>query len=38
MSKATTLTEVITGNRSAPRVLTYLEGENDSREVSFAEL
>ena len=38
MSKATTLTEVITGNRAAPRVLTYLEGENDSREVSFAEL
>ncbi|HEV3181920.1 MAG TPA: non-ribosomal peptide synthetase [Steroidobacteraceae bacterium] len=36
--KATTLTEVIENNRSCARTLTYLEGENDTREVSFAEL
>jgi acyl-CoA synthetase (AMP-forming)/AMP-acid ligase II/acyl carrier protein len=36
--KATTLTEVIENNRSFARNLTYLEGENDTREVSFAEL
>ena len=37
-SKVTTLTEVIEQNRSFPRNLTYLEGENDVREVSFGEL
>jgi acyl-CoA synthetase (AMP-forming)/AMP-acid ligase II/acyl carrier protein len=36
--KATTLTEVIESNRSFERNLTYLEGDNDTREVSFAEL
>jgi acyl-CoA synthetase (AMP-forming)/AMP-acid ligase II/acyl carrier protein len=36
--KATTLTEIIENNRSFARNLTYLEGENDTREVSFAEL
>jgi acyl-CoA synthetase (AMP-forming)/AMP-acid ligase II/aryl carrier-like protein len=38
ISKATTLTEMITHNRNAPRSITYLEGENDSREVSYGEL
>jgi acyl-CoA synthetase (AMP-forming)/AMP-acid ligase II/acyl carrier protein len=38
MTKATTLTEVIENNRAVPRVLTYLEGENDTQEVPFAEL
>jgi acyl-CoA synthetase (AMP-forming)/AMP-acid ligase II/acyl carrier protein len=38
MSKATTLTELIERNRGFPRNLTYLEGENDVREVSFGEL
>jgi acyl-CoA synthetase (AMP-forming)/AMP-acid ligase II len=37
-SKVTTLSEVIEQNRSFPRNLTYLEGENDVREVSFGEL
>jgi acyl-CoA synthetase (AMP-forming)/AMP-acid ligase II/acyl carrier protein len=36
--KATTLTEVIENNRGFARGLTYLEGENDARELSFAEL
>ncbi|HXI68385.1 MAG TPA: non-ribosomal peptide synthetase [Steroidobacteraceae bacterium] len=36
--KATTLTELIERNRSYPRNLTYLEAENDAREVSFEEL
>jgi acyl-CoA synthetase (AMP-forming)/AMP-acid ligase II/acyl carrier protein len=36
--KATTLTEIIENNRGFARNLTYLEGENDTREVSFAEL
>jgi acyl-CoA synthetase (AMP-forming)/AMP-acid ligase II/acyl carrier protein len=36
--KATTLTEVIEKNRSFPRNLSYLEAENDTREVSFEEL
>jgi acyl-CoA synthetase (AMP-forming)/AMP-acid ligase II/acyl carrier protein len=38
MSKATTLTELIERNRAVARRLTYLEGENDSREVSYGEL
>jgi acyl-CoA synthetase (AMP-forming)/AMP-acid ligase II/acyl carrier protein len=36
--KATTLTELIESNRRFPRNLTYLEAENDAREVSFEEL
>jgi len=38
MLKATTLTEVIEGNRAFRRSITYLEGEDDAREVSFGEL
>ena len=38
MSKATTLTELIERNRAVPRRLTYLDGENDSRDVSYGEL
>jgi acyl-CoA synthetase (AMP-forming)/AMP-acid ligase II/acyl carrier protein len=38
MSKATTLTELIQINRTAARSIHYLEGENDSREVSYGEL
>ena len=38
MLKAKTLTELIEGNRNVPRSITYLEGENDSREVTFGEL
>jgi len=38
MLKATTLTEVIEGNRALRRSITYLEGEDDAREVSFGEL
>src|SRR6201996_1895217 len=38
MSKATTLTELIEGNRTVARSIYYLEGENDSREVSYGEL
>jgi acyl-CoA synthetase (AMP-forming)/AMP-acid ligase II/acyl carrier protein len=36
--QATTLTEVIENNRTVDRNLTYLEGENDTRHVSFGEL
>ena len=36
--KATTLTELIERNRSFARNLSYLEAENDAREVSFEEL
>ena len=36
--KATTLTELIESHRHVPRSITYLEGENDSRSVSFGEL
>ncbi len=36
--KATTLTELIESSRNVSRGITYLEGENDSRSVSFAEL
>src|SRR4029077_19029802 len=35
--QATTLTELIESHRNIPRSITYLEGENDSRSVSFAE-
>jgi acyl-CoA synthetase (AMP-forming)/AMP-acid ligase II/aryl carrier-like protein len=38
MFKATTLTELIEDNRNVARSVTYLEGESDSREVSFGEL
>jgi acyl-CoA synthetase (AMP-forming)/AMP-acid ligase II/aryl carrier-like protein len=38
MLKATTLTELIESNRTVARSITYLEGENDSREVTFGEL
>ena len=38
MFKATTLTELIEENRTVDRNVTYLEGENDAREVSYGEL
>ena len=38
MNDATTLTELIKANRTRPHRITYLEGENQTREVSFAEL
>jgi acyl-CoA synthetase (AMP-forming)/AMP-acid ligase II/acyl carrier protein len=38
MLKATTLTELFQSNRTVARHVTYLEGENDSREVSYGEL
>src|SRR5579872_3778130 len=38
MQKATTLTELLESNRNVARSVTYLEGENESRSVSFAEL
>jgi acyl-CoA synthetase (AMP-forming)/AMP-acid ligase II/acyl carrier protein len=38
MSKPTTLTELIESNRTVARSIYYVEGENDSREVSYGEL
>jgi acyl-CoA synthetase (AMP-forming)/AMP-acid ligase II/acyl carrier protein len=38
MLTATTLTELLEHNRGADRSITYLEGENEARAVSFAEL
>src|SRR6185295_2341648 len=38
MTSATTLTELIEGNRTADRSIVYLEGENEERSVSFGEL
>ncbi len=38
MFNATTLTELLESNRKAPRAVTYLEGEQNERRVSFAEL
>jgi acyl-CoA synthetase (AMP-forming)/AMP-acid ligase II/acyl carrier protein len=38
MPNATTLTELLERNRGFPRNITYLEGENDTRQVSFGEL
>ncbi len=38
MLKATTLTELFESNRQAAGTITYLEGENDARDVSYAEL
>ena len=37
-ANATTLIELIEANRSFPRDITYLEAENDTHTVSFAEL
>jgi acyl-CoA synthetase (AMP-forming)/AMP-acid ligase II len=38
MFTATTLTELIEANRKVPRSVTYLEGDDEERSVSFAEL
>ncbi len=38
MTSATTLTELIESNRTAARNITYLEAENEERNVSFGEL
>jgi acyl-CoA synthetase (AMP-forming)/AMP-acid ligase II/acyl carrier protein len=38
MLKATTLTELFESNRNVAKSITYLEGENDSRDVSYGEL
>jgi len=38
MTNATTLTELIEGNRTIARSIYYVEGENDFREVSYGEL
>jgi acyl-CoA synthetase (AMP-forming)/AMP-acid ligase II/acyl carrier protein len=38
MITATTLTELLESNRSAPRSVTYIDGEASERRVSFAEL
>ena len=38
MFNPSTLTELIEGNRTAPRAITYLEGENEERKVEFGEL
>ena len=38
MLNATTLTELFEANRKVAGKITYLEGENDSRDVSYAEL
>ncbi len=38
MFNASTLTELIEANRAAPRAITYLEGENEARQVQFGEL
>ena len=38
MFNATTLTELIQSNRNAPRSITYLEGEQNERNVAFADL
>ena len=38
MFNPSTLTELIEGNRTAPRAITYLEGENEVRKVEFGEL
>ncbi|HEY1491538.1 MAG TPA: non-ribosomal peptide synthetase [Steroidobacteraceae bacterium] len=38
IQKVTTLTEMLEANRAVPRSITYVEGENDARDVSFAEL
>jgi acyl-CoA synthetase (AMP-forming)/AMP-acid ligase II/acyl carrier protein len=38
MTSASTLTELIESNRNTPRSITYLEGENEERSVSYGEL
>ena len=38
MTARQTLTELIESNRNAPRSVTYLEGENEERNVSYGEL
>ena len=38
MFNPSTLTELIEGNRNAPRAITYLESENEERKVPFSEL
>jgi acyl-CoA synthetase (AMP-forming)/AMP-acid ligase II/acyl carrier protein len=38
MKDITTLTELIEAHRTAPRSITYFEGENEAREVSYGEL
>jgi acyl-CoA synthetase (AMP-forming)/AMP-acid ligase II/acyl carrier protein len=38
MFSATTLTDLIESNRSAPRSITYVEGEQNERSVAFGEL
>ncbi|HET9390565.1 MAG TPA: AMP-binding protein, partial [Steroidobacteraceae bacterium] len=38
MTQATTLTELIESNRTVKRAITYLEGENEARTVSYGEL
>ena len=38
MLKATTLTELFENNRKVAKSITYLEGESDSRDVSYGEL
>ena len=38
MPTPTTLTELLENNRRVARSITYLEGENDERSVSYAEL
>src|SRR5919204_182031 len=38
MTSATTLIELIESNRTAPRAITYLEGENEERAVTYGEL
>ena len=35
MTSASTLTELIEGNRNAARSITYLEGENEERVVTY---
>ena len=38
MLSATTLTEVLEANRDIPRAITYLDGENDQRSVTYGQL
>ena len=38
MTKAETLAELITNNRRVDRTISYLEGENSERIVSYGEL
>ena len=38
MFNASTLTELIQGNKTAARAITYLEGENEERSVAYGEL